>query len=103
MHRALFGIVELADLFEVSKQTFSMRLKQDYYKIGYDITFPDPQYQLSAGRIWTWEQLQGYLQRVQKSGYRGWLSWKQQTEFEKVMRKLQQIGQMVLTDDGGVK
>jgi hypothetical protein len=56
MHRALLGVSELAELFGVSKQAINQRLKSQYWR-----NFPQPEYVIAAGRIWTFEQLDEYI------------------------------------------
>lgn len=82
-HFTVFGLKELADLYDVSKQTMYQRFKQGYYR-----GFPEPAYVISSGKIWTYEQIQEYV--------------KYQSGFESigVRAKIFKMGQVKLKDSG---
>lgn len=61
-HKRLYGMKELAEILDISKQNLyhRMRLGSTFY--GTEI--PDPVYEISAGKIWTHEQL---LEKINSS------------------------------------
>lgn len=99
MHRALFGIHELAQLFGVKKQTIDMRFKQGYWDTNFR-KFPDPAYVVSAGRFWTWEQLHAYLHA--DMGFKQ-LGWARQKEERQARERLEVMGQLFIDDRGNVQ
>jgi hypothetical protein len=54
MHKKVYGIKEIADMFGKSKQVISYWAKVGGY-------LPDPAYRISSGPIWTYEQLEPHV------------------------------------------
>lgn len=53
--KMMFGQKELADLLGLSKQALYWRIKNGQ---GWSVSIPDPDFRVSATRLWTYETLQ---------------------------------------------